>query len=101
MRILVFCCLLLTFQSCRHEEITIRNSYILTFTGTITYQRLEGGFWGIISDEGEKYDPLNLPADFRQDGLRVRVVALPKKDMVSIRMWGIIIEINEIVRDDR
>ena len=100
MRILFFCFLLLTIQSCRYEEKVARNPNLVTFTGTITYQQLEGGFWGIIGKEGEKYNPVNLPADFKKEGLRVRVIALPKKDMVSIRMWGTIIEIKEIALYD-
>ena len=29
-------------------------------TGTIRHQGLEGGFWGIVGDDGTKYDPTNL-----------------------------------------
>ena len=40
-------------------------------TGRIQYNDFEGGFYGIVSDDGEHYDPKNLPDDFKEDGLRV------------------------------
>ena len=41
-------------------------------TGTIQYNDFEGGFYGIVGDNGEAYDPINLPTEFEEDGLRVK-----------------------------
>ena len=41
-------------------------------TGTIQYNDFEGGFYGIVRDNGEAYDPINLPTEFEEDGLRVK-----------------------------
>ena len=60
--------------------------------GIIRYIDLEGGFYGIIGKRGN-YDPVNLPREFQQDGLRVRFTARVCKDLASIHMWGTIIEI--------
>ena len=57
-------------------------------SGTITYQNLEGGFYGIIGDDGKKFEPLNLDAKYQKDGLRVAFDATVVKDAVSTRMWG-------------
>ena len=65
-------------------------------TGTIKYLDLEGGFYGIISDSGQKYKPINLPRKYRKNGLRVAFRAREKKGMVSIHMWGKIVEITHI-----
>lgn len=64
--------------------------------GTVVYIDLEGGFYGILSTQGDKYDPINLPIEFQHDGLPVYVVAKIRTDLGSIHMWGIIIEILEI-----
>jgi hypothetical protein len=69
---------------------------LITFSGRVTRVPLEGGFYGIVSDEGERYDPLDLADEFRKDGLRVRVTARPKPDMVSFHMWGVMVEIESI-----
>lgn len=63
-------------------------------TGTIRYIPLEGGFYGIETDEGEKYFPLNLKDELKKDGLRVWFKAKLKK-IVTIQMWGRPIEILE------
>ncbi|MBN1411305.1 MAG: hypothetical protein JW969_10720 [Spirochaetales bacterium] len=67
-----------------------------TATGTVRYISLEGGFYGIETDTGEKYDPVNLEDQYKVDGLRVRVVAELRDDLSSFHMWGMIIEIKEI-----
>jgi hypothetical protein len=59
----------------------------LTMTGTIQYIDLEGGFFGIAGDDGEKYLPINLEEAFRKDGLRVRFEARPE-DVMTIYQWG-------------
>lgn len=72
-----------------------------TEAGTVRYIALEGGFYGIVGDDGQKYDPVNLAAEHRVDGLRVRFDFVPRTDLASFHMWGQIIEITgiETIRD--
>ena len=65
-------------------------------TGTVTWVPIEGGFFGIISDDGRNYDPLNLPAGYAQDGMRVAFSAKADPAMASFHMWGTIISIIDI-----
>ncbi|MBS1272172.1 MAG: hypothetical protein MAGBODY4_01311 [Candidatus Marinimicrobia bacterium] len=69
---------------------------IISDRGTIRYIDLEGGFYGIIADNGERYDPLNLPEEFKQDSLRVKFTAVEAKEQASFHMWGTIVEITRI-----
>jgi hypothetical protein len=69
-----------------------------TITGTITYVDVEGGFYGIVTDDGAKLDPVNLPEEFRQEGLRVRARVQRLEDRVSIHMWGRLVRVLEIER---
>ncbi|HQK83511.1 MAG TPA: hypothetical protein PLK24_06160 [Atribacter sp.] len=64
--------------------------------GTVTYIDLEGGFYGIIGDNQENYDPINLPDEFQQDGLQVAFTAKYRDDLAGFHMWGRIIEILQI-----
>ena len=68
---------------------------VISSNGTIKYISLEDGFYGIITNKGEKYLPLNLPEDFKKEGLRVWFKAKPKK-VATIYQWGKPIEILEI-----
>jgi len=64
--------------------------------GTIQYIDLEGGFYGIIGDDQEHYDPINLPEVFKQDNLRVEFKARLSPSQYGIHQWGKIIYILEI-----
>lgn len=68
----------------------------LTILGFIKYVELEGGFFGIMTEDGTKYFPEYLEQDFKQDGLGVRVQAKPQEQILGIQMWGTPIEIIKI-----
>ena len=56
--------------------------------GTISFQELEGGFWGIIGSDGNKYVPIEpLPDNIRVDGLAVQADVEPVH-MLGTTMWG-------------
>jgi len=71
---------------------------IVSEIGTIKYVPLEGGFYGILTEKGEKYLPLNLPAKFKKDGLKVKFKAKIRKDVFTSKVWGVPVEILEIKR---
>ncbi len=64
--------------------------------GTVRYVPIEGGFYGIVTDSGERYLPSNLSAEFQQDGLRVRVEGTTPQDVVTFQQWGAPLEISSI-----
>ena len=71
-------------------------SNIVIGKGEIRYIDLEGGFYGIVSEDDEHYDPVNLPLDFEEDGLRVGFKLKILENQSSFHMWGTIVEIIEI-----
>jgi inhibitor of cysteine peptidase len=73
-----------------NEDINIQD------TGIIKYIDLEGGFYGIITDKQEQYDPINLPEEFKQDNIRIEFKAIYVKNQSSIHIWGKLIYILEI-----
>jgi len=68
------------------------------FEGAVTWVDLEGGFFGILGDDGTQYDPVNLSGEFAVDGLRVVVAARVRNDLASAHMWGLLISIENIDR---
>jgi hypothetical protein len=80
-------------------EITEGREDRIHITGTVHYLDLEGGFFGIVTVDGKKYDPANLHSEFKdcaKDGVPVEVQAVLLRNMVSIHQWGQLIAIEEI-----
>ncbi len=64
--------------------------------GTVRHIPLEGGFYGIVSEDGKKFDPLNLPEAFKKDGLTIRFIPEPCDTCMSMRMWGDIVRLKKL-----
>jgi len=69
----------------------------VNFKGTVHFVAIEGGFWGIVSEDGKNYDPANLGQEFKQEGLPVQITATIT-NRPNIHMWGTSIEITAIAK---
>jgi hypothetical protein len=67
-------------------------------TGRVTWMSFEGGFFTIVGDDGVTYDTHNLPAAFREDGLRVAATLQRRLDLGCIHMAGPIADVLSIRR---
>lgn len=76
----------------------VRDGDLVTGTGTVRWYIFEGGFFAIAGDDGTTYDPIQLPAEFRTDGVRVRFRARMRNDLVGVHMAGPIVEVLEVSR---
>ena len=65
-------------------------------SGRVIYLDNEGGFYGIICDNGTTYDPVNLPGDYQVDELRVKFNGTVLANQTGIHMWGTMITIDNI-----
>jgi len=74
----------------------IQEAQPLSGSGTIRFLDVEGGFYGILGDSGERYLPLTMPDEFQKDGLRVRFTVKPRSDVATVFQWGTVVEIVEI-----
>ena len=75
----------------------------LTFTGQVTWQDLEGGFYGIITPDGTTYLPLNLLEDYQYNGVTVDITGKDAPDAVTMQMWGkpiTILSINPVNKEN-
>jgi hypothetical protein len=69
-------------------------------SAVVTRVGLEGGFWGLVgATDMDRLDPMKpIPAEFQKDGLRVKIWYIPRKDLASARMWGLVIDLRRIER---
>ena len=61
---------------------------LIEIVGKSRFIGLEGGFWAIESDKGDKYTPINMPEQLKTEGATVRVRAKILKGAMSISMYG-------------
>ena len=66
--------------------------------GTVVYQEIEGGFWGIIGDDKMQYEPVGeLPRSVQVANSRIEVEFEPA-DVISFKMWGQPIYVRSVKR---
>ena len=65
----------------------------IKISGTVVYQDLESGFWGIEGDDGQLWRPVNMPEQLKTKGKKVNVVAKFDEEEFSMIMWGEAIKI--------
>jgi hypothetical protein len=68
----------------------------ISFVGEVRWMSLEGGFFGLVAEDGRKFFPLNLPEEFKKEGLKIKVKGNIKKGIATVQMWGTPFEIREI-----
>ncbi|WP_076538722.1 hypothetical protein [Shewanella sp. UCD-KL21] len=64
--------------------------------GTVRYFDLEGGFWGILTDDGQQILPSNLAKEHQKDGLRLSFSAAEVTDMMTIQQWGVLSTLSNV-----
>lgn len=69
---------------------------IINTTGRVEYFDFEGGFYGILGDDGNNYEPMNLPEQYQKQDCKIKFIGVIRSDVMSIHNWGTIIEIREI-----
>ena len=62
-------------------------------SGTVTYQNLATGFWGIVDDKGNEWRPVNMPEQLKQQGKKITVTIREVDEGMSIFMWGTPVEV--------
>ena len=92
---IAFTCLILGASSVFSvSTISFKSNYdVFAGTGEIIFIDLEGGFYGIKSDDAEYYDPINLSDDFKIEGLRIQFFARIRNDVLTYHMWAKVIEL--------
>jgi hypothetical protein len=70
----------------------------LAAEGTVVFVPEEGGFFGIVADDGNRYRPANLEDQYKIHGQRVRFSAEIRPEILTLSQWGTPVEIISIER---
>jgi len=66
---------------------------VLTAQGTVQRVAVTGDCWRIVASDGVGYEPVNLPDEFKKDGLEVRFSAKLRDGLVTTCMVGRVVEL--------
>ena len=58
------------------------------YVGTLKFYNLEGGFFGFIGDNGERFLPLDLDKKYQQNGAKIKIFGKVDNDIMTIQQWG-------------
>lgn len=64
-------------------------------TGTVKRFELEGGFFGILAEDGARLYPTDLPGEFQKDGLRIRF-DFQEAAVFTIHQWGTPVTLTDV-----
>lgn len=65
-------------------------------TVTVEYLTLEGGFYGLVTQNGEKLLPMNLSKEYQHAGTVLRVTGKKLTDVMTIQQWGTPFELTSV-----
>lgn len=68
-------------------------SEILNIKGQAFQKEIGPGAWGIVTQDGIEYRPVNMPEQLKHDGAEVTCAVIEIAEEISIHMWGIPVEI--------
>lgn len=71
---------------------------LVSISGRIRYLDIEGGTFVLDDGRGTRYSPVNLPDEFRTDGVAVEADVVAEDGMVSITMVGPLVRVIRIRR---
>ena len=74
----------------------LAEAQVKMITATVRYIDLEGGFYGLVTADGERYLPTNLAEEYQTDGTVLVFKAKPVTDRVSIQQWGTMVELYQV-----
>lgn len=77
---------------------SIKSKDAISFKGKVVFNSFEGGFWGVVTDSGDRLDG-TVPEKLRVKDLRVKGKYAVKKGKVSFHMWGKLVEFVEIKKE--
>lgn len=93
--LVVFLATVSTGASC---SLTTNPGGVFGISVTVQFAQVGSGCWTLVASDGTVYEPLDLPEDLQQDGVRVHVWLEEVDDLASTCMVGPIVEITEIRR---
>ena len=76
------------------------NVKYVTYTGTIVYKHLEGGFFALHTHKGRKYTLKGLQPAYRRNGLVAEVSGVVDESAITFTQYGKLLIVKSVVTLD-
>ncbi len=77
------------------QKVTVEKEMVW-HTVTVKHFDMEGGFYGLVSDKGDKFLPRNLAKEYQLPGTKLKVQGEVIKGMITIQQWGKVFNITNV-----
>jgi hypothetical protein len=78
------------------QELNSDKSKLLTLKGQILFQEFEGGFFGFIDENGNKYTPIGMDKKYLRHGLVIELSGRILPDMITTTQFGESIKVESV-----
>lgn len=78
------------------QELSSDKSKLLTLKGQILFQEFEGGFFGFIDENGNKYTPIGMDKKHLRHGLVIEISGRVISDMITTTQFGEVIKVESV-----
>lgn len=78
------------------QELSGDKSKLLTLKGQILFQEFEGGFFGFIDENGNKYTPIGMDKKYLRHGLVIELSGRILPDMITTTQFGESIKVESV-----
>ena len=89
--------LLVITSSCAHQEQNnMKTEAAEMIQVKVVYLDFEGGFYGLITNEGKKLLPMNLAKEYKIADTILEVQGQEVTDMATTKQWGTLFKLSNI-----
>ena len=78
------------------QTLSSDKSKLLTLKGQILFQEFEGGFFGFIDENGNKYTPIGIEKKHLRHGLVIELSGRVLPDMITTTQFGEAIKVESV-----
>lgn len=75
------------------SDVLVKNGTPTEVSGQVVFRDKDGGFYGILTDNGAQLEPINLDARFKTDGARITIKGKLDSSRLGSHSWGNPVEI--------
>ena len=90
----------ITVESCNNVDPVsspkITNGQAIAIGGQVVYRDKDGGFYGILADNGGQFEPILLDQQFKTDGARIKITGTLDPTHLGKHGWGNIVDIQKV-----